>query len=158
MTPAQTVLSSPRAPNLLFSSSASLPLAPVSRSLLSYQPLSYCPFSSLQCLLILLPIIQPLRHSLFFSLRTSTEDRASWMLARLQMLISTCCPGGKFTHVLCIIVQQQRPLMADCRSQGDWKGRGLFPEKKAVGRAVKDTVVFGSFVASWMHTPKDFSA
>ena len=48
--------------------------------------------------------------------------------------------------------------MADCRSQGDWKGRGLFPEKKAVGRAVKDTVVFGSFVASGMHTPKDFSA
>jgi hypothetical protein len=54
--------------------------------------------------------------------------------------------------------QQQRPLMADCHSQSDWKGRGLFPEKKAMGRAVKDKVVFGSIVASGMHTSKDYSA
>jgi len=48
--------------------------------------------------------------------------------------------------------------MADCHSHGDWKGRGLFPEGRALGRTVKDTVVFGSFVASRMHAPKDFSA
>ena len=48
--------------------------------------------------------------------------------------------------------------MADCHSRSDWNGRGLFPEGRAVGRTVKGTVVFGSFVASRMHTPKDFAA
>ena len=41
--------------------------------------------------------------------------------------------------------------MADFRSQSDWKGRGLFPEKKAMGRAVKDKVVFGSIVFEDAH-------
>ena len=69
------------------------------------------------------------------------------------MLISTCCPGGNSRLYSASKTQQQRPILADCRSQSDWKGRGLFPEKKAMGRAVKDKVVFGSIVAS-----KDYSA
>ena len=74
------------------------------------------------------------------------------------MLISTCCPGGNSRLYSASKTQQQRPILADCRSQSDWKGRGLFPEKKAMGRAVKDKVVFGSIVASGMHTSKDYSA
>ena len=54
--------------------------------------------------------------------------------------------------------QQQRPLMADCHSHGDWKGRGLFSERRAVGRAVIDTGVFGSIVASGMRTSKNCPA
>ena len=54
--------------------------------------------------------------------------------------------------------QQQRPLMADCHSHGDWKGRGLFSERRAVGRTVIDTSVFGSIVASGMRTSKNCPA